>query len=130
LAGLVAAIGFARAGFSVVCGGAADRLGQGRTVALLDRSIDFLKALDVWREAEPLGAPLRALRIVDDAGSLFQPRPVEFRAEEIGLTAFGAIGPLRRFVMREGNRADAGAVKRRFAQGEAESPRASISRAA
>jgi 2-octaprenyl-6-methoxyphenol hydroxylase len=102
LAGLVAAIGFARAGFSVVCCGVADRLGQGRTVALLDRSIDFLKALDVWREVEPLGAPLRALRIVDDAGSLFQPRPVELRAEEIGLTALGAIGPLRRFVMREG----------------------------
>jgi 2-octaprenyl-6-methoxyphenol hydroxylase len=89
LAGLVAAIGFARAGFSVVCCGAADRLGQGRTVALLDRSIDFLKSLDVWREVEPLGAPLRALRIIDDTGSLFPPRPVEFRAEEIGLDAFG-----------------------------------------
>jgi 2-octaprenyl-6-methoxyphenol hydroxylase len=89
LAGLVAAIGFARAGFSVVCCGAADRLGQGRTVALLDRSVDFLKSLDLWRAVEPLGAPLRALRIIDDTGSLFPSRPVEFRAEEIGLDAFG-----------------------------------------
>jgi 2-octaprenyl-6-methoxyphenol hydroxylase len=89
LAGLVAAIGFARAGFSVVCCGAADRLGQGRTVTLLDRSIDFLKSLDVWRAVEPLGAPLRALRIIDDTGSLFPSRPVEFHAEEIGLDAFG-----------------------------------------
>jgi 2-octaprenyl-6-methoxyphenol hydroxylase len=89
LAGLVAAIGFARAGFSVVCCGAVDRLGQGRTVALLDRSIDFLASLDLWRAVEPLGAPLRALRIIDDTGSLFPSRPVEFRAEEIGLDAFG-----------------------------------------
>ena len=89
LAGLVAAIGFARAGFSVVCCGAADRLGQGRTVALLDRSIAFLDRLDVWREIQPLGAPLRALRIIDDTGSLFPSRPIEFRAAEIGLDAFG-----------------------------------------
>ncbi|MGD0762234.1 MAG: UbiH/UbiF family hydroxylase [Roseiarcus sp.] len=89
LAGLVAAIGFARAGFSVVCCGAADRLGQGRTVALLDRSIAFLKSLDVWREVQSLAAPLRALRIIDDTGSLFPSRPIEFSAEEIGLDAFG-----------------------------------------
>ncbi len=89
LAGLVAAIGLAGAGFSVVCCGAADRLGQGRTVALLGHSIDFLKGLDVWRDIEPVGAPLRALRIIDDTGSLFPPRPIEFRAEEIGLDAFG-----------------------------------------
>ncbi len=89
LAGLAAAIDFAKAGFSVVSCGATDRLGQGRTVALLDRSIDFLAALDVWRGVQPLAAPMRALRIIDDAGALFAPRPVEFRADEIGLDAFG-----------------------------------------
>ena len=47
LAGLAAAIGFARAGFSVASCGATDRLGQGRTVTLLGRSIDFLEGLDV-----------------------------------------------------------------------------------
>ena len=89
LAGLAAAIGFARAGFSVASCGATDRLGQGRTVALLGRSIDFLEGLDVWREVEPLAAPFRSLRIIDDTGALFAPRPIEFHADEIGLDAFG-----------------------------------------
>jgi len=89
LAGLAAAIDFARAGFSVVSCGAADRLGQGRTVTLLGRSIDLLKGLDIWRDVEPLAAPLRSLRIIDDTGALFPPRPVEFHADEIGLDAFG-----------------------------------------
>ena len=40
-------------------------------------------------EVEPRAAPLRALRIVDDTGSLFAPPPVEFRAREIGRDAFG-----------------------------------------
>ncbi len=89
LAGLAAAIGFARAGFSVASCGATERLGQGRTVTLLGRSIDFLAGLDVWREVEPLAAPLRSLRIVDDTGALFAPPPIEFHAAEIGLDAFG-----------------------------------------
>ena len=32
---------------------------------------------------------MRSLRIVDDTGSLFPPRPVEFHADEIGLDVFG-----------------------------------------
>ncbi len=34
-------------------------------------------------------APLRALRLIDDTGGFFPPRPVEFHAAEIGLDAFG-----------------------------------------
>jgi 2-octaprenyl-6-methoxyphenol hydroxylase len=79
----------ARAGFSAVSCGAVDRLGHGRTVALLGRSIDFLRDLDVWGDIEPLAAPLRSLRIVDDTGGLFPARPVAFHADEIGLEAFG-----------------------------------------
>jgi 2-octaprenyl-6-methoxyphenol hydroxylase len=89
LAGLAAAIGFARAGFSVMSCGAVDRVGHGRTVALLGGSIDFLEALGVWREVGPLAAPLRSLRLVDDTGGLFPSRPVAFHAHEIGLDAFG-----------------------------------------
>ena len=89
LAGLAAAIGFARAGRRVVSAGASERLGQGRTVALLGPSVDFLDQLGVWPAVAPRAAPMRGLRIVDDTGSLFAPPPVEFRAREIGREVFG-----------------------------------------
>jgi 2-octaprenyl-6-methoxyphenol hydroxylase len=89
LAGLTAALGFARAGFEVVCCGAAERTGRGRTVALLDQSVAFLKSLGLWTDLESQAAPLRGLRLIDNTGTLFPPRPVEFLASEIGLDAFG-----------------------------------------
>jgi 2-octaprenyl-6-methoxyphenol hydroxylase len=89
LAGLTAAYGMARAGFGVVCCGAAERTGRGRTVALLNQSVAFLKSLGVWADLEPRAAPLRSLRLIDDTGGFFPPRPVEFHAAEIGLDAFG-----------------------------------------
>jgi 2-octaprenyl-6-methoxyphenol hydroxylase len=89
LAGLVAALGLAKAGFSVVCCGLAERTGRGRTVALLDRSVAFLESLGLWNALQAQAAPLRALRLVDDTETLFPPRPVEFYASEIGLDAFG-----------------------------------------
>jgi 2-octaprenyl-6-methoxyphenol hydroxylase len=89
LAGLTAAYGMARDGFDVVCCGAAERTGRGRTVALLDQSVVFLKSLGLWADLEPRAAPLRSLRLIDDTGAFFPPRPVEFDAAEIGLDAFG-----------------------------------------
>ena len=89
LAGLSAAFGMAKAGFDVVCCGAGERTGRGRTVALLDQSVAFLKSLGLWADLEPRAAPLRSLRLIDDTGSFFPPRPVEFHAAEIGLDAFG-----------------------------------------
>jgi 2-octaprenyl-6-methoxyphenol hydroxylase len=89
LAGLTAAVAFARAGFDVVCCGADERIARGRTVAMLDRSVAYLEALGLWRAIQVDAAPLRTLRIVDDTGALFPPRPVEFRSTEIGLDAFG-----------------------------------------
>ena len=89
LAGLTAAIAFARAGFDVVCCGAEQRTGRGRTVALLDRSAAYLKSLGLWPALAAEAAPMRALRVIDDTGALFPPRPVEFLSSEIGLDAFG-----------------------------------------
>jgi 2-octaprenyl-6-methoxyphenol hydroxylase len=89
LAGLTAAYGMARAGFDVACCGAAERTGRGRTVALLSQSVAFLKSLGVWADLEARAAPLRSLRLIDDTGAFFPPRPVEFHAAEIGLDAFG-----------------------------------------
>ena len=89
LAGAAAAIGLANRGFSVTSCGALERMGQGRTVALFGPSIDLLKTFGVWEEIEAAAAPLRALRLVDDTGSLFAPRPADFESREIGLDAFG-----------------------------------------
>jgi 2-octaprenyl-6-methoxyphenol hydroxylase len=88
-AGLTGAYGMARAGFDVVCCGAAERTGRGRTVALLNQSVAFLKSLGLWADLEPRAAPLRSLRLIDDTGAFFPPRPVDFHAAEIGLDAFG-----------------------------------------
>jgi 2-octaprenyl-6-methoxyphenol hydroxylase len=89
LAGFVAAIGFERAGFDVVLCGAAERLANGRTVALLESSVRLIEALGLWREVQPRAAPLRALRIVDDTGAFWSAPPTEFHASEIDLEAFG-----------------------------------------
>jgi 2-octaprenyl-6-methoxyphenol hydroxylase len=89
LTGLTAAIGFARAGRRVVSAGATERLGRGRTVALLGPSVEFLDQLGAWPAAAARAAPMRGLRIVDDTGSLFAPPPIAFRAREIGRDVFG-----------------------------------------
>ncbi len=89
LAGLAAALGFARAGFRVVSVGRLERPGPGRTVALLGQTLEFLENLGVLATVERVAAPMRKLRIVDDTGSLLAPRPVEFSATEIGRDVFG-----------------------------------------
>ncbi len=89
LAGLAAALGFARAGFDVVLSGAGERTGRGRTVALLDHSAAFLDSLGLGTQLRAEAAPLKSLRLVDDTGTLFPSRPIEFHAREIGLDAFG-----------------------------------------
>ena len=60
-----------------------------RTAALLESSVDMLKALGVWEALLPHAAPLKAIRIIDASGSLFRAPDVEFRASELGLDAFG-----------------------------------------
>ena len=87
--GLVAALGLARAGWSTCLVGPAAAPSDGRTAALMAPSVDFLSGLGLWDELAAGAGPLRALRLVDDTGSLFRPPPVLFRAEEIGLAAFG-----------------------------------------
>ena len=88
-AGLCAALALARDGFSVALVGAPETRRDGRTVALLDGSVRLMKALGVWPALEPEAAPLETMRLIDDTGSLFRPPPVAFRADEIGLEAFG-----------------------------------------
>lgn len=87
--GLLAALAFAQAGVDVTLAGPPPGPIPGRTVALFDGSIRFLESLGVWPAIAADAAPLVAMRIVDDTGSLFRTPPVEFRAPEIGLDQFG-----------------------------------------
>jgi 2-octaprenyl-6-methoxyphenol hydroxylase len=88
-AGLAAALALARGGFDTALVGRTEARADGRTIALLDGSVRFLAALGVWPALEASAAPLVAMRIVDDTGSLFRPPPAAFQASEIGLGAFG-----------------------------------------
>ena len=60
-----------------------------RTAALLESSVDMLKALGVFEALLPYAAPLKAIRNIDASGNLFRAPDVEFRADELGLDAFG-----------------------------------------
>ncbi|HEU6443127.1 MAG TPA: UbiH/UbiF family hydroxylase [Microvirga sp.] len=87
--GLSAALAFARDGFETVLIGSLDTRRDGRTVALLNGSVRFLKAIGVWTALVSEAAPLETMRIIDDTGSLFRPPPVSFSCREIDLDAFG-----------------------------------------
>jgi 2-octaprenyl-6-methoxyphenol hydroxylase len=87
--GLALGIALARAGFTVTVLGPVGAARNGRTVALLDGSVRMLAALGVWPRVAGRAAPLAVMRIVDATGSLFRGPPVDFRADEIGLPAFG-----------------------------------------
>jgi 2-octaprenyl-6-methoxyphenol hydroxylase len=94
-AGLATALALAHGGSRVALIGPAPPLPQTplpldtRTAALLESSIDMLKALGAWNAVLPHAAPLKAIRIIDATGSLFRAPDVEFRANELGLDAFG-----------------------------------------
>lgn len=87
--GLAAALALAATGHEVVLFGQASAPRDGRTVALLDGSWRLLEALGLMETLDPLAAPLALMRLVDDTGSLFRQPPVEFKAAELGLPAFG-----------------------------------------
>ncbi|AZO77274.1 MULTISPECIES: UbiH/UbiF family hydroxylase [unclassified Bosea (in: a-proteobacteria)] len=87
--GLAAALALAAAGREVVLLGPTGALRDGRTVALLDGSWRLLEALGLTEALDAVAAPLAVMRLVDDTGSLFRQPPVEFKAAELGLPAFG-----------------------------------------
>ena len=93
-AGLAAALALAYGGATVTLIGPAPppqspRPLDTRTAALLESSVDMLKALGVWESLLPQAAPLKAIRIIDASGSLLRAPDLEFRSCELGLNAFG-----------------------------------------
>ncbi|MDK1386259.1 UbiH/UbiF family hydroxylase [Sinorhizobium sp. 8-89] len=89
LAGSLAAIALARNDHRVALIGPKPAIADGRTTALMDQSIEYLKKLDLWDEIVPLTAPLVAIHIIDATKRLLRAPPVNFRASEVGLEAFG-----------------------------------------
>jgi 2-octaprenyl-6-methoxyphenol hydroxylase len=88
-AGAATALALAHAGFSVALVGPPPPRADGRTIALLGLS---WRMMADWGVVQALGdtvAPLSVMRIVDDTGSLFRQPPVDFRAAEMDLDAFG-----------------------------------------
>ncbi len=88
-AGLAAALCLAREGFHTLLIGDPAIAAPGRTVALFGGSVAFLQALGVWEAVSARAAPMDAMRIIDDTGSLFAPPPLTFRCAELGLDSFG-----------------------------------------
>lgn len=89
LAGRIAALAFARAGFETALVAPDDARADQRTTALMDQSIAFLDNLGVWDSVRPEAAPLAIMQIIDATGRLLHAPTVNFRAAEIGLDAFG-----------------------------------------
>lgn len=62
---------------------------DGRTTALLGNSVSYLEELNVWQDCTSFSAPLSTMRILDGTNRLWRAPPVNFRAIELGLDAFG-----------------------------------------
>ncbi|MGI6853087.1 UbiH/UbiF family hydroxylase [Mesorhizobium sp. 1B3] len=93
--GLIAALGLARAGFSVDLVGPDARTDDRRTTALMTPALKYLSALGVLHSLEAEAAPLSVMRIVDATRRLIRSPVVTFRAVEIDERYFGLNIPNR-----------------------------------
>ncbi|NJO34752.1 MAG: FAD-binding protein, partial [Rhodospirillales bacterium] len=91
-AGLVTGLALAHEGLrTAVVGppGPASTAHDPRTTALFAGSIELLRHLGVWHALSGTATPLAGLRFVDDMGHLLRAPETLFRANELGLDAFG-----------------------------------------
>ncbi|MBZ9768168.1 UbiH/UbiF family hydroxylase [Mesorhizobium sp. CA6] len=88
-AGLIAALGFAEAGFEVTLVGPEANTADGRTTALMNPALKVLERLGILSELRPQAAALKVMRIVDATRRLIRSPTVTFRASEIGEEQFG-----------------------------------------
>ena len=86
--GLAAALALGRAGYTVICAGVPDTRVTGRTVALFEGSLRFLRSIGV--RVEPVAQRIRSIEIIDDTGARLAAPPLTLDASEIGLDALGA----------------------------------------
>ena len=62
---------------------------SGRTVALMETSINILKGTGIWDKLESHACPLKTMRIIDDSMASRDPLEAAFHAEDIGLEQYG-----------------------------------------
>jgi 2-octaprenyl-6-methoxyphenol hydroxylase len=87
--GLGVALGLKQAGVDVLLAGAPETVrDDGRTAALMQPSVAFLKRIGVHERLDGKGFPLAAMRLIDITGGLLRAPTVTFRASEIDLDAF------------------------------------------
>lgn len=89
LSGSVAALALARAGRKVALIAPSSEKADERTTALMDQSIRFLERLGVWEDIAPSAAPLSVMQIIDGTKRLLRAPTAQFRAQDVGLYAFG-----------------------------------------
>ncbi|MCF3643304.1 UbiH/UbiF family hydroxylase, partial [Rhizobium sp. TRM95111] len=89
LAGSLAALALAGSGRRVALVAPESGGSDGRTTALMDPSIGFLKTMGLWDAIAPEAAALETMRILDGTARLLRAPPVSFRSSEVGLAAFG-----------------------------------------
>lgn len=61
----------------------------GRTVALMESSLNIIKAAGVWETLKGYGAPLETMAIIDDSVAKKEVLETAFEARDIGLEQFG-----------------------------------------
>lgn len=88
--GLAAAVALAKAGFSVICAGPIDATPTGRTVALFEGSLRYLREIDVWNRFADRAQPIKAIRMIDDTAPFLPVPELYLEADEIDLEALGA----------------------------------------
>lgn len=98
LAGSLAALALADSGRSVALVAPHARVADGRTTALMDQSIAFLKTLGLWDEISLYAAALETMQILDGTSRLLRAPPVAFRSSEVELAAFGYNIPNKPFL--------------------------------
>ena len=62
---------------------------SGRTVALMNSSLNILGETNIWPRMEPLSAALRVMRIIDDSVPALAPVTSDFDSGAIGLAQYG-----------------------------------------
>jgi len=88
-AGLAAALAIARQGVKVAVIAPQTDATDNRTAALFTSSLQLLHSLGVWDDCVASSEPLKAIRIVDDTGTLLRAPEVLFAASEVGLDVLG-----------------------------------------